>query len=603
MSFPDPVFGHIRVTDFERTVIDLPEFQRLKRIKQLGVASIVFSGAQHSRFEHSLGTMNVAELIFDRFKEDFDETDHQKLRMAALLHDIGHAPFSHTFEIALKRFNLDIKFLHEENTKIICNNISKKYQNLSRYTKGNNKYFDTIGKIATGEKKTLNEKEKFLSSIISGEIDADRIDYLIRDGLHTGVNFIGFKLSLLLENISKNDERFDLIIGKPNVYRAFHEKIAIALGEAFLISRYHYYEYLINHPRNISANLMIIKSFENALMNVKKNQKLFKEEIEKFFNIYDDQDFLNFIDIFGDPSAKNIVADYKSGQIFKHIFDLKSKAIEPKIRYCLEIISQRPFLLDKIEDDINQLTKDNILLFNSSVKGIPKNLRVRVLNDDRFLYDESRLASSLISEILSSNSLYLFVKKENTKTSEFIYKNWNKIQDIFFENVNQERLRDGIRIDFLLLLINEFYLFLWKKEKETEETGHTKILFISTVYKMVKWIQDNYPKKYKVIPLNYKFNNDYGFLYSPELFEEIMKLTSLRFIKTEINEKENEITRYNIKKGKHAPDYFENRSHIYYSFYMLLDGAYLSKSLKELYPEYIRFIQNNMDQFHSFMQN
>jgi len=335
MSFPDPLYGHIRVTHLERIIIDLPEFQRLKRIKQLGVASIVFSGAQHTRFEHCLGTMHISDLIYERIKADFDEEDHQKVRIAGLLHDVGHAPFSHTFELALKMMNLNIKFFHEENTKKICEKISlsKKKDEMSQFITGDlNSYFKTIGKIATGDKEGLSSKDKFLSSIISGEIDADRIDYLLRDSLHTGVHFIGFKLSLLLESISRNEERFELIIGKQGEYRAFHERMAIAIAEAFLISRYHHYEYIVNHPRNISANLIFVKAFENSLIRLKnKDPVLYDIELNRFFNECDDQDLINFIYKHGDQQAIDLINNYKNGMILKHIFDLKSFALLPKI--------------------------------------------------------------------------------------------------------------------------------------------------------------------------------------------------------------------------------------------------------------------------------
>ena len=128
LSIPDPVHNYIRLNKLEKTLIGLPKFQRLKRIKQLGVASVVFPGALHTRFEHSLGTMHVADMIFDRFSDDFEEIDRYKVRLAGLLHDIGHSAFSHTIEQGLRRIEKIVEpryKRHESYTRNIISNLAK----------------------------------------------------------------------------------------------------------------------------------------------------------------------------------------------------------------------------------------------------------------------------------------------------------------------------------------------------------------------------------------------------------------------------------------------------------------------------------------------
>jgi len=119
--FRDPVHGFIEVTPLELKIIEHPLFQRLRRIKQLGLAHYVFHGATHTRFGHSLGVMKIAKQITQNLK--IPEEESQKIAMAALLHDIGHFPLSHTFEKVMEKI-LKIRGGHEEYTKAIIERTS-----------------------------------------------------------------------------------------------------------------------------------------------------------------------------------------------------------------------------------------------------------------------------------------------------------------------------------------------------------------------------------------------------------------------------------------------------------------------------------------------
>src|ERR671925_2065787 len=175
----DPVHRYIRFSEVEKELIDTSIFQRLRRIKQLAGAHLVYPGAQHSRFEHSLGTMHVAgyagETLFAKGYLD-DEDKVQKLRLAALLHDIGHGPFSHLFEEVLE---LRRRTSHENVGKQI---ISK--SEISDILKKHGHNSSDICKLSFGESKI-----KFFNEIISGGLSADLMDYLSRDGLFTGVEY------------------------------------------------------------------------------------------------------------------------------------------------------------------------------------------------------------------------------------------------------------------------------------------------------------------------------------------------------------------------------------------------------------------------------
>ena len=175
----DPIHRYIRFSEIERDIVDTLVFQRLRRIRQLAGAHLVYPSAQHSRFEHSIGTMHVAgyagETLFAKGYFD-DEDKIQQLRLAALLHDIGHGPFSHLFEeVLVARHNVN----HEDMGKQIISH-SEINDVLGKH--GYNS--SDICKLSFGQSEI-----KFFNEIIAGGLSADMMDYLPRDGLFTGVEY------------------------------------------------------------------------------------------------------------------------------------------------------------------------------------------------------------------------------------------------------------------------------------------------------------------------------------------------------------------------------------------------------------------------------
>src|SRR5699024_4816914 len=162
--FKDPVHRYVRVVD--RVIWDLiatKEFQRLRMIKQLGTTNVTFHGAEHSRFNHSLGVYEIVRRMVKNFKneEDWDSDEDLLCLCAALLHDLGHGPFSHSFE---KVFDLD----HEKFTQAIILGNTDVHKVLSRVAS------DFPEKVASVIAKTY--ENKLVVSLISSQIDADRMD-------------------------------------------------------------------------------------------------------------------------------------------------------------------------------------------------------------------------------------------------------------------------------------------------------------------------------------------------------------------------------------------------------------------------------------------
>jgi uncharacterized protein len=166
----DPVHGYVKLDDFAQALISTPQMQRLRWIKQLGLANLVYPGANHTRFEHSLGAYHLARVLADHL--GLDEEERLLVGAAAILHDIGHGPLSHATEAALS------PFLRREHESVI-----------DLLNKGVLSDVLTVHGIRPQELQSMINGENRLGRIVSSEIDADRMDYLIRDSHYTGVAY------------------------------------------------------------------------------------------------------------------------------------------------------------------------------------------------------------------------------------------------------------------------------------------------------------------------------------------------------------------------------------------------------------------------------
>jgi HD superfamily phosphohydrolase len=278
----DSVHGRIWLTAVELDVINTPEFQRLRRISQLEPVDIVFPGATHRRFAHSLGAAHVMGMILrqEAFEEHFKDRPHmfQILRLAALLHDIGHLPFSHVGEVAwnVSRRDgwqqyaeagpltaLDIIAAaetggyHETLSALIVR--SERIQEVINrhlpddFGDGNQSLTaaDLVARTISTLPNEADSGDVVVQNLLSSDLDCDRLDYLLRDSEAVGLTYGHVDLAYLIGNlIVANDEQAGTVLALTDK----HGKIP---GEHYLLCRYYHYAQLVSHKTAGAAELAL----------------------------------------------------------------------------------------------------------------------------------------------------------------------------------------------------------------------------------------------------------------------------------------------------------------------------------------------------------
>ncbi len=215
-EFRCPIYGFITLSDWERVIISQPAFQRLRRIGQLAFTNYVYPGAMHTRFEHSLGVMHMATMLYDgivnRSREllksefGYDEAGFRRyralVRLAALLHDVGHSPFSHASEEIFPPKDDSVgqkRYTHEEYSTAI---IHRCFADVIGDHPTNSNYgftADDVAALLEGSADT--ESALFWRDLVTSQMDADRMDYLHRDSYHTGVDYGRFDWRRLVQTV------------------------------------------------------------------------------------------------------------------------------------------------------------------------------------------------------------------------------------------------------------------------------------------------------------------------------------------------------------------------------------------------------------------
>lgn len=269
-----PIHGFVHFSDTEKEIINSPYFQRLRNIKQLSLASYVYPGATHTRFEHSVGVMEVADRMFcsicskRAYRDIVDcslkgigisvQTATDILRLAALFHDTGHLPFSHASEHVLPagKKHEDVSLAVIESQRDILNKLFS------------NEIITAVIQIISGE--PITPELRLLSNIISGSIDADRTDYLIRDSHHCGVDYGMFDSKRLIESLTVVEDYeggLELAIDAEGV----HALESLIMARYYMFTQVYYHKTRRIYDYYIHSYLKKWESaFSDSLLNVLK---------------------------------------------------------------------------------------------------------------------------------------------------------------------------------------------------------------------------------------------------------------------------------------------------------------------------------------------
>jgi HD superfamily phosphohydrolase len=240
----DPVHGYVYITEEEKALIDSYPVQRLHRLRQLAGAEYVYPGANHTRFEHSIGVMHLASRVAENpnISQHIGEDEAEMVRIAGLLHDVGHGPFSHVFEQLLDK---ELNQTHEDITLWIVENSELK--DVLRRTGCRP---ETVGKLAVGR---LHRSGKaFLDQIISSAVDVDKQDFIVRDTYHTGAEYGFIDVFRLIHTLDVLEGDLAVDLG------------ALSALESLMIARIESFRSIYFHRVGRAAQIMLAIAMEKA---------------------------------------------------------------------------------------------------------------------------------------------------------------------------------------------------------------------------------------------------------------------------------------------------------------------------------------------------
>lgn len=340
MEIRDPVHGSTHILDEEVPIISHPFFQRLRNIKQLGFSDLIFPGATHSRFIHSIGVMNVGARAFARlFKPQMHNPEIAKLgetfKLACLLHDIGHAPLSHSTEIVmpnLSELKIPEQFLsekdkskdrqatHEDYTikSIADSSFAESFKMVEeKYGVERLHVADLIlGKTKNPAYFTVEGINYFplLSQLVSSEMDCDRMDYLLRDSYFCGVSYGNYDLDWLIDNL-------EICIEDDTAYLGITERAVVTFDD-FLLSRYHMFIMIYFHYRSVCLEQLLYKYFATS-----PNEYTIPADIESYIE-HDDHLLMKTMKMSKNKYAKSICQNKIPQKIYESFSPSQFKQLE-----------------------------------------------------------------------------------------------------------------------------------------------------------------------------------------------------------------------------------------------------------------------------------
>lgn len=463
-EIPDVVWGKIPITEIEYKVIHSEDFARLMDVKQMGVLNVTFPGAFHHRYEHSIGVMHVADKLLGKIILVNDKASsygtlgeykkitrdvRQVLRLAALLHDIGHPPLSHVIEEALRKYPEllpEVSDRHDLLSEMVfkhpySHEDATQFHIMQGRTESFLKEFEApisnkeFGALAVG--KATEEPFNLLNGIISGDLDADKIDYLKRDG-----HYCGFLSTFELSDF----DNAILLESKAGTSTTYVSPSAVGTVNTFLHARYREIDEVHQEAKARIAVQVVIKAFQVAMQTMSADAR--EQQLSDLHLKYRDSDFTKLFDVAKKNSAKSIqtvdlwqqrfVKVTKGDVPYKEIYatfaggenhSLDFEDFVPLQRLCLHTILSCPESIVYAENVLKQDLKDDQILLDIRTAKPPKfSIRVRKDRDKSWpLFAISETGKGILKDSIKNLRMFFYVPIEGSRNYEILFSDIQKI--------------------------------------------------------------------------------------------------------------------------------------------------------------------------------
>tara|TARA_B100001059_G_scaffold236522_1_gene287513 strand:+ start:376 stop:1596 length:1221 start_codon:yes stop_codon:yes gene_type:complete len=376
----DPIYGFVTIHhDIIFDCIELPEFQRLRRIKQLGLTSLVYPGAQHTRFQHAIGAMHLMQIALKNLRAkqvDISEKEEIAALLAILLHDIGHGPFSHTLEHSIlddvNHENISSHLMHQINAQM-------------------------NGKLSLAIQIFENKYDRpFFHQLVSSQMDMDRLDYLRRDSFYTGVSEGTVGIERIIQMLNVRNKQ--LIIDQKGIYSI----------EKFLMARRFMYWQVYLHKTSIAADELLLNILKRAKALIDTQEMLKVSPYLQFFleNSFSKHDLSN-------PDVIENFCNLDDSEIYSAIKIWQNSNDKTLSKLCKMLINRDLLKIELFDSPISTIK------INKKISETSKYLNIS-LSDASYFVSVGELKNNTYTS--TGNSLKIGMKngelKELSETSE-----------------------------------------------------------------------------------------------------------------------------------------------------------------------------------------
>lgn len=366
--FNDPVYGFISIPgDFIFDLIEHPYFQRLRRIKQLGLTHLVYPGALHTRFHHVLGAMHLMGMAIEVIRRKgtpVSEEEEQAVVLAILLHDIGHGPFSHALEHSI------VKGVSHEDIS-------------SLFMKKLNEEFD--GQLTLAIEVFEGKYHRpFLHQLVSSQLDMDRLDYLNRDRFYTGVSEGMVGSDRIISMLDVKDDQ--LLLEEKGIYSI----------EKFIVARRLMYWQVYLHKTVVGAEFLLVNILKRAEELIKKGNDLFATPALKFFLKND----VSVDEFTKDPNVLNLFAQLDDYDVMASVKVWMGSDDRILAMLCEKLVNRKLF---KVKITKERVSESDIMTVKNRIKD---ELNITLEEASYFVVNERLVNSAYNKKMESINLLY-----------------------------------------------------------------------------------------------------------------------------------------------------------------------------------------------------